>query len=362
MTSHQGTPYFPSDIPGPSPVPGPGVPSGRWTCRSSTTGSSAFADLAKGRFSKATRKNLQDRPGRSSIFPSSGQRGRLGRPRIVNTLSPGRQGADGRDRPFSPTPVAARMAGALGHRGRPSCRGDWRHGADLPPRSEGPAWRQDTSHAIKAVIGWCTMKPPPGGHQPASGGIRAAMDRVGPSSACSWSTPSPRSARLITGHDEWGRSTSPSACSQKKGFMLPAGARLQRGSSDKARGRRREKPNRMPRRSYWGWGGRCFNKPNGERASFPTRPPTNLLYGLREAIAMLLEEGLEAVFRPSTSASRPRPPRGGAALGPRGAVPGAFRIFTGAHRRADAAGARLPTKFRQNRGSTNYNIVARLRP
>ena len=48
----------------------------------------------------------------------------------------------------------------------------------------------------------------------------------------------------------------------------------------------------MPR-SYWDW--EEMLKANGG-GFFPYTPATNLLYGLREAIAMLLEEGLETVF------------------------------------------------------------------
>src|SRR5258708_12413387 len=48
----------------------------------------------------------------------------------------------------------------------------------------------------------------------------------------------------------------------------------------------------MPR-SYWDW--EEMLKPNAN-GFFPYPPATNLLYGLREAIAMLMEEGLENVF------------------------------------------------------------------
>jgi len=48
----------------------------------------------------------------------------------------------------------------------------------------------------------------------------------------------------------------------------------------------------MPR-SYWDW--EEMLKPN-MKGFFPYTPATNLLYGLREAIAMLLEEGLDKVF------------------------------------------------------------------
>ena len=48
----------------------------------------------------------------------------------------------------------------------------------------------------------------------------------------------------------------------------------------------------MPR-SYWDW--EEMLKPNAS-GFFPYTPATNLLYGLQEAIAMMLEEGLDDVF------------------------------------------------------------------
>ena len=129
-------------------------------------------------------------------------------------------------------------------------------------------------------------------------------------------------------HDEWKVDVSVS-CSQK-GFMLPPGLGFN-AISEKARAA--SKTNKMPR-SYWDW--EEMLKPNAN-GFFPYTPATNLLYGLREAIAMLLEEGLERV-RPAPAAcggdARRRHP-----LGPRGAVPGAAGFLAGADRRADAAGA-----------------------
>jgi alanine-glyoxylate transaminase/serine-glyoxylate transaminase/serine-pyruvate transaminase len=88
-------------------------------------------------------------------------------------------------------------------------------------------------------------------------------------------------------HDEWKVDVTVS-CSQK-GFMLPPGLGFN-AISEKARAA--AKTNRMPR-SYWDW--EEMLKPNAN-GFFPYTPATNLLYGLREAIAMLLEEGLDAVF------------------------------------------------------------------
>lgn len=47
------------------------------------------------------------------------------------------------------------------------------------------------------------------------------------------------------------------------------------------------------RRSYWDWEEMLAINPSGY---FPYTPATNLLYGLHEALDMLLEEGLENVF------------------------------------------------------------------
>ena len=88
-------------------------------------------------------------------------------------------------------------------------------------------------------------------------------------------------------HEEWKVDVSVS-CSQK-GFMLPPGLGFN-AISDKARAA--AKTNKMPR-SYWDW--EEMLKPNA-KGFFPYTPATNLLYGLREAIAMLEGEGLDKVF------------------------------------------------------------------
>jgi alanine-glyoxylate transaminase / serine-glyoxylate transaminase / serine-pyruvate transaminase len=87
--------------------------------------------------------------------------------------------------------------------------------------------------------------------------------------------------------DEWKVDVAVS-CSQK-GFMLPPGLGFN-AISDKARAA--AKTNKMPR-SFWDWEEMLRPNANG---FFPFTPATNLLYGLREAIAMLLEEGLDEVF------------------------------------------------------------------
>jgi alanine-glyoxylate transaminase/serine-glyoxylate transaminase/serine-pyruvate transaminase len=88
-------------------------------------------------------------------------------------------------------------------------------------------------------------------------------------------------------HDEWGVDVTVSG--SQKGLMLPPGLGFN-ALSDKAIAA--AKGARLPR-SYWDW--QQMLRDNGG-GFFPYTPSTNLLYGLREAIAMLNEQGLEAVF------------------------------------------------------------------
>jgi alanine-glyoxylate transaminase/serine-glyoxylate transaminase/serine-pyruvate transaminase len=88
-------------------------------------------------------------------------------------------------------------------------------------------------------------------------------------------------------HDEWGVDVTV-GCSQK-GLMLPPGLGLN-AISEKALVASNSA--RMPR-SYWDWEPMLKDSKAG---FFPYTPATNLLYGLREALRMLFEEGLENVF------------------------------------------------------------------
>ncbi len=88
-------------------------------------------------------------------------------------------------------------------------------------------------------------------------------------------------------HDAWGVDVTVS-CSQK-GLMLPPGLGFN-AVSEKAL--LAAKANQTSR-SYWDWHDIIQQNKNG---SWPYTPATNLLYGLREAIKMLMEEGLDNVF------------------------------------------------------------------
>jgi len=88
-------------------------------------------------------------------------------------------------------------------------------------------------------------------------------------------------------HDAWGIDVS--VAGSQKGLMLPPGLGFN-AVSEKALEVAKANPGM---RSYWEWQDvLAFNK----LGTFPYTPAINLLYGLREAIKMLEEEGLENVF------------------------------------------------------------------
>jgi alanine-glyoxylate transaminase/serine-glyoxylate transaminase/serine-pyruvate transaminase len=88
-------------------------------------------------------------------------------------------------------------------------------------------------------------------------------------------------------HDAWGVDISVGG--SQKGMMLPPGLSFN-AVSEKALAVAKANPSM---RSYWDWQEViAFNKVG----TFPYTPAINLLYGLREAIAMLEEEGLDNVF------------------------------------------------------------------
>jgi alanine-glyoxylate transaminase/serine-glyoxylate transaminase/serine-pyruvate transaminase len=89
-------------------------------------------------------------------------------------------------------------------------------------------------------------------------------------------------------HDEWGVDVT--VAGSQKGLMLPAGLSFN-ALSEKALSV--QKKARLPR-SYWDWQEMLKFNPAG---FFPYTPATNLLYGLRESLRMLHEEGLPSVFR-----------------------------------------------------------------
>jgi alanine-glyoxylate transaminase/serine-glyoxylate transaminase/serine-pyruvate transaminase len=89
-------------------------------------------------------------------------------------------------------------------------------------------------------------------------------------------------------HDEWGVDVT--IAGSQKGLMLPPGMSFN-AISEKALAATATA--KLPR-AYWDW--REMLKPN-QTGFFPYTPPTNLMYGLREAMLMMQEEGLANIFR-----------------------------------------------------------------
>ena len=160
--------------------------------------------------------------------------------------------------------------------------GDWRHGAD--PRVAAERLAADRERAIKAVM--VVHNETSTGVTSRIAQIRRALDDAKHPALLMVDTISSL-ASIDYRHDEWGVDVT--VAGSQKGLMLPPGLSFN-AVSDKAFAA--SKLNRLPR-SYWDWQDMDKHNPAG---FFPYTPGTNLLYGLREAIAMLEEEGLANVF------------------------------------------------------------------
>lgn len=160
--------------------------------------------------------------------------------------------------------------------------GDWRRGVDAAAVEA--ALAADSGHRIKAV---CVV------HNETSTGVtsripevRRAIDRCAHPALLFVDTISSLGS-VDYRHDEWGVDVT--VAGSQKGLMLPPGLSF---NAISAKARAATATARLPR-SYWDWNEMIASNANGY---FPFTPATNLLYGLHEAISMLLEEGLPAVF------------------------------------------------------------------
>jgi len=160
--------------------------------------------------------------------------------------------------------------------------GDWRRGAD--PAVVEAKLAGDPEHKIKSVN--VVHNETSTGVTSRIGEIRKAIDRTGHPALFMVDTISSLGS-IDYRHDEWGVDVTV-GCSQK-GLMLPPGLGFN-AISEKAIAA--SKTARLPR-SYWAWDEQLASNKGG---FFPSSPSTNLLYGLREALRLLMEEGLENVF------------------------------------------------------------------
>jgi alanine-glyoxylate transaminase / serine-glyoxylate transaminase / serine-pyruvate transaminase len=160
--------------------------------------------------------------------------------------------------------------------------GDWRHGVD--PAVVETKLAEDRGHAIKSVM--VVHNETSTGVTSRVAEIRKAIDRTGHPALFMVDTISSLGS-IDYRHDEWGVDVTV-GCSQK-GLMLPPGLGFNAVS---AKAVAAAKTARLPR-SYWSWEGMLAANKGG---FFPSTPSTNLLYGLREALRLLAEEGLDTIF------------------------------------------------------------------
>jgi len=212
------------------------------------------------------------------IFPASGTG--AWEAALVNTLQPGDSVLMYETGQFAT--LWKKMAEKLGF--EPIfMQGDWRSGASADAIAE--QLNADTNHQIKAV---CVV------HNDTSTGItsnipavRKAIDESNHPALLMVDTISSLGS-IDFRTDEWGVDVV--VAGSQKGLLLPPGLSFN-AVSDKAMTVAKAGG---AKRSYWDW--LDMTGPN-ESGFFPYTPATTLLYGLREAIDMLQEEGLENVFR-----------------------------------------------------------------
>lgn len=160
--------------------------------------------------------------------------------------------------------------------------GDWRRGAD--PAAIEARLAEDKARRIKAVM--VVHNETSTGATSRVAEIRKAIDTVGHPALFMVDTISSL-ASVDYRHDEWQVDVTVSG--SQKGLMLPPGLGFN-AVSEKALAA--SKTNTLPR-SFWDWEEMIRINAGG---FFPYTPATNLLYGLKEALAMLQEEGLDQVF------------------------------------------------------------------
>ena len=211
------------------------------------------------------------------IFPASGTG--AWEAALVNVLSPGDKVVMYETGQFAT--LWKNMAAKLGFE-PVFMQGDWRTGANA--EAIGAQLEADTAHQIKAV---CVV------HNDTATGvtsdiaaIRNAMDAAGHPALLIVDTISSLGS-IDFQTDAWGVDVV--VAGSQKGLMLPPGLSFN-AISPKAWA---ASETGGDRRSYWDW--RDMAGPN-DQGVFPYTPATTLLYGLREALDMLFEEGLDAVF------------------------------------------------------------------
>jgi alanine-glyoxylate transaminase / serine-glyoxylate transaminase / serine-pyruvate transaminase len=215
------------------------------------------------------------------IFPSSGSGAWEGA--LVNTLSPGDKVLMFNIGQFAALWIEVAQKLGLDV---DVVEGDWRHGAD--PSVVEAKLSEDRDHKIKAV--GVVHNETSTGVTSRVGAVREAMNRTRHPALLLVDTISSLGS-IDYRHDEW--EVDVAIGGSQKGLMLPPGLGFN-ALSPKALAA--SKTARLPR-AYWDWQPMLSQNASG---FFPYTPATNLLYGLKESLEMLREEGLENVFKRHT--------------------------------------------------------------
>ncbi len=160
--------------------------------------------------------------------------------------------------------------------------GDWRSGIDAARVEE--ALKADSGGRIKAVL--ATHNETSTGVTSDIPAVRAAIDAAGHEAMLFVDTISSLAATDYR-HDAWGVDVT--ICGSQKGLMLPPGLSFT-VASNKALAS--VATSTLPK-GYFDWGPAIEAAGNG---LYPYTPPVSMFYGLREAVDMILEEGLENVY------------------------------------------------------------------
>lgn len=159
----------------------------------------------------------------------------------------------------------------------------WRHGVNADMIEQ--RLKADTAHSIKAV---CVV------HNETSTGVtsdipavRRAIDNAKHPALLLVDTISGLASADYR-HDEWGVDVTISG--SQKGLMLPPGIGFNALSPKAIEASK----NAMLPKSFWAWDEMLEINKTGY---YPTTPNTNLMYGLSEACDIILDQGLDKVFK-----------------------------------------------------------------
>jgi alanine-glyoxylate transaminase/serine-glyoxylate transaminase/serine-pyruvate transaminase len=212
------------------------------------------------------------------IYPSSGTG--AWEAALVNTLSPGDRILMCETGHFSQLwrQIAIRFGLEVDY-----LPGTWRSGAD--PEAVAEKLDSDKGNTYKAVL--IVHNETSTGVTSRVPEIRAAMNRSNHPALLMVDVISSLGSMEYC-HDEWGVDVT--IAGSQKGLMLPPGLAMN-AVSQKALA---ASEHARCARSYWDWQEMLKSNIHG---FFPYTPATSLLFGLREALSILFEEGLPNVFR-----------------------------------------------------------------